>query len=41
MNLKLNLESNNFSIETDRSERTNGGPNMVSPGHDERNGLLY
>jgi hypothetical protein len=41
MNLELNLESNNLSIETDGPERTTGDPNMVSPGHDERNGLLY
>jgi hypothetical protein len=41
MNLKLNLESNKLSIETDRPERTPGDPNMVSPGHGERNGLLY
>ncbi|XP_062145385.1 uncharacterized protein LOC133852634 [Alnus glutinosa] len=29
MNLKVNLESNNLSIETDGPERTTGDPNMV------------
>lgn len=32
MNMKLNLELNNFSIETDRQERTSEDSNTVSDG---------
>ena len=40
MNMKLNLESNNFSIETNRQERTEDS-NSVSDGHNESNTLSY
>lgn len=40
MNMKLNLESNNFSIDTDRQERTENS-NTVSDDHNESNTLSY